>query len=156
MYFCALETESARKLDWLFRLKCRKGALLCTRDWIYSKERSATPTVVQKSAPFQHLFAGTCYSHDKKSGYVAAAATQELSTDQLLPVTTGRRRPKADHGHAVASSVMCTVVMSLFLLASCRVSGATLKPIKELRMDKERYQTQTAENITPLVPSTYS
>ena len=46
--------------------------------------------------------------------------------------------------------------MSLFPLASCRVSGATLKPIKELRMDKERYQTQTAENITPLVSPTYS
>ncbi len=41
--------------------------------------------------------------------------------------------------------------MSLFLLATCRVSGATLKPIKELRMDKERYQTQMAENITPFI-----
>ena len=46
--------------------------------------------------------------------------------------------------------------MSLFLLASCRVSGATLKPNKELRMDKERYQTQVAQSITPLVSSTYS
>lgn len=73
-----------------------------------------------------------------------------------LPVATDDSRPKADHGHAVASSVMCTAFMSLFLLASCRVSGAILKPIKELRMDKERYQTQTAENITPLLSSTYS
>lgn len=48
---------------------------------------------------------------------------------------------------------MCAQVMSFFLLVPCRVSGATLKLNRELRMDKERYQTQSAENITPLVSS---
>ena len=46
--------------------------------------------------------------------------------------------------------------MSLFLLTSCRVSSATLKPNKELGMDKERYQAQSAENITPDASSTDS
>lgn len=32
-------------------------------------------------------------------------------------------------------------------------SGATLKLIRELRMHKKRYQTQSAENFTPLVSS---
>jgi hypothetical protein len=91
VYFCALETGTARKLHGFFQLKCRKGAILCTQDWIYSKERSATPAVVQKSAPFRHLFVGTCYSHDKKSGYVAAAATQELSN---RPAAAGHYGPQ--------------------------------------------------------------
>lgn len=62
-------------------------------------------------------------------------------------------RPKADHGHAANTPVMCAQVMSFFLLVPCRVSGATLKLNRELRMHKERYQTQSAENITPLVSS---
>jgi hypothetical protein len=75
---------------------------------------------------------------------------------RFLPVTTGRKRPKADHGRAANAPVMGAKVMSLFLLTSCRVSSATLKPNKELRMDKERYQTQSAENITPDASSTDS
>jgi hypothetical protein len=51
---------------------------------------------------------------------------------------------------------MCVKVMALFLLTSCRVCGAKLKLNKDLPGDKERYQTQTAENITPDVSSTYS
>jgi len=78
------------------------------------------------------------------------------ATGRFQPVVEGRNRPKADHGHAANAPVMCAQVMSLYLLTSCCVSGATLKPNKELRMDKERYQTQTAENIMPLVSSTYS
>lgn len=65
-------------------------------------------------------------------------------------------RPKAEHRHALDPSVMCAQVMSHFLRAACRISSATLKQNKELRMDSERYLSQPAENITPLVSSTYS
>jgi len=46
--------------------------------------------------------------------------------------------------------------MPPFLLASFRVSSATLKQNRELRMSKERYATETTENTTLLLPSTYS
>ena len=69
--------------------------------------------------------------------------------DPKRPVSIGRNRPKADHGHAVNAPVMWTQVMSFILLASRRVSGATLKPNKELRMEKEFYATPMAINITP-------
>ena len=76
--------------------------------------------------------------------------------DPKRPVASDRNRPIAGHGHAVASLVMCTQAMSLYLPAFCRVFGATLKPNKELRMDKERYQAQVAQSIRPVVLSTYS
>ncbi|WP_218278167.1 hypothetical protein, partial [Pseudomonas sp. RW409] len=62
------------------------------------------------------------------------------------PFVNGGFRPEADHGHAVNDPVIRAKAISLFLLVPYRVSGATLKPNKELRVDKKRHQTQVAKN----------
>lgn len=46
--------------------------------------------------------------------------------------------------------------MSLLRLASCTAAGTTLKPLIELCMDTECYESQLTESITPLPSSTYS
>lgn len=64
-------------------------------------------------------------------------------------------RPTADCGHAAKLRNMANSHAN-FLLASFRVSGATLKQNRELRMSKESYQAHKAKNMRPLVSSTYS
>ena len=46
--------------------------------------------------------------------------------------------------------------LSLFAFAPCRVCGCASGKNKDLAGDKERYATQVAESITPVVSPTYS
>lgn len=72
-----------------------------------------------------------------------------------MPVMKGSNRPKTDHGHAANTPVMCAQACRFPPRVMSRV-GATLNLNKELRMGKEHHQTQTADNITPLVSSNHS
>jgi len=57
---------------------------------------------------------------------------------------------KTGHGHADSDFVISVQAHVAFSPASCRVSTASCKLLKELPMDKERYQTQVAEKLPHL------